>query len=382
MFDKDNMLKYYPDLNLKFFEKDNSVEEIKKYFISNKFYSYHNIYLFCNICNNSFNIKLRSFLYRLTTKYLNNLLTCQDKLCIRKKQQRINEYRKELGCAGGSYKVYTEEEKNKRLNTLKTSEKWLKSIKKRKGKSFKDQYGDKKAEEIKDKIKRNCKQHKGHLGKPHSEKTKKTMSDRKKVILNSVELTHISPLTNKKITFKQYVGEIRKINYKNKSQYEKILLRLKQSKAKSLIYGNTKRSNRGWHKAWWQEFIYSKYDQSYLSNYELDWYKILDDNKIYYKTNMSIYLPYIHPKDDEIHFYCPDVLIYENDKFKTLLEIQEVKPYEFAYNPKNNDSIYYIITKRKLDALKKFSIDNNLKYSIITEKEIYNENKKNNKKNI
>lgn len=139
MFDKEYMQKFYPNFDLTFFKNDTTLKEIKSYFKNHNFYLYHSIYLICDFCKNSFNIKLNNFLYRINTKYLNNLISCQDKLCIRKKQQRVNEYRKELGCAGGSYKVYTDEEKNKRLNTLKTSEKWLKYIKKRKGKSFEEQ---------------------------------------------------------------------------------------------------------------------------------------------------------------------------------------------------------------------------------------------------
>lgn len=142
--------------------------------------------------------------------------------------------------------------------------------------------------------------------------------------------------------------------------------------------GNLKmHSKTGYIKHWLLEK-----DQKFDSSFEELYYKKLNDEKIYWKNNLTIYIPYIHPKDNKKHYYVPDVLIYKDKEFEILETIVEVKPSEFVENPNNKKGEYYEITKRKLEALKNFCDINNLNYKVITEKHLgdYSEDKKNHKK--
>jgi hypothetical protein len=140
----------------------------------------------------------------------------------------------------------------------------------------------------------------------------------------------------------------------------------------------------------------------YLSSYEAVYiHKILNGNKLFYRQNYKIHIPYIHPEDNEVHQYIPDFIIYEDEERTKIKYIIEVKPYIFLYNPKNNKSSYYEITRVKKEALIRFCENQEFSYKFITEldlcedekykgierrgvEEFYNENIKNNKsgKNI
>ncbi len=85
--------------------------------------------------------------------------------------------------------------------------------------------------------------------------------------------------------------------------------------------------------------------------------------KVFYRNNLKIYIPYLHPEDNEKHYYCPDVLLYEDQTFNVLHTIVEIKPKIFL----TEDSLYGEITRRKIEQLKTFGIINNYNIQIVTE---------------
>lgn len=309
----------------------------------------------CNYCNNPFEISLRTLLDR--THYSDfgySKLNCKNKQCEKDHKRFVIQKQTELGKTSAQGHIVTKEQILRMLETNKNSEKVKKQSDNRRGKNFEEYYGKEKAKIIKDKIKyARSIQKDPHLNCKNNQESKNLMS------LKRLEFFKNNPNFSK-----EYGLKISK-NYWSLTEEQRSKRRLASAKGRENSFSKRSR-NWGYHKAWWQKL--EDKDQTYQSNYELTYYRLLDEQKIYYKTNYKIYLPYISPIDNEKHFYIPDVLIFDSNWI--LIEITEVKPYEFAYNPNNNESIYYKITKEKLIVLKEYCILNNLKCNIITEKEL------------
>jgi hypothetical protein len=309
----------------------------------------------CAYCHGLFEIDIGTLLNRTHfSKFGYKNINCNTKEC-RKEHKRfvISEQTKLNSTSAKGHKV-TEDQIKRMLETNKTSEKVKKQHENRQGKTFEEYFGEEKAKIAKDKIRyARSIQPEPHLGFKNTEEVKKLMSNKK------IEFLEHNP------NFSKEQGIRISNSYWSKTEEYRIDRRLKTAIGMEKTFRERHR-NWGYHKAWWQ--TEKDKDQTYQSNYELQYYKLLDSKQILYKSNYIIYLPYISPLDNEKHFYIPDVLIYNSNW--VLEKIAEVKPYEFAYNPNNNDSIYYKITKEKLTTLKDYCILNNLKYSVITEKEL------------
>lgn len=100
--------------------------------------------------------------------------------------------------------------------------------------------------------------------------------------------------------------------------------------------------------------------QRYQSSWELEFYKSLDENELvksYYTQPFPI--PYLW-EDGSYHSYFPDCLIKYIDGHKELVEI---KPSCFV-----NDEINQL----KFEAGRRYALENNLTFKIVTENEIFN----------
>ena len=94
----------------------------------------------------------------------------------------------------------------------------------------------------------------------------------------------------------------------------------------------------------------------------------------------EINIPYISPKDNRVHRYCPDFLIKvkeNNNRIKTY--VVEVKPKKQTLPPKKRKNITksyiyecqtYAINQAKWKAASEFCKDNRIEFKIITEDEL------------
>jgi len=119
----------------------------------------------------------------------------------------------------------------------------------------------------------------------------------------------------------------------------------------------------------------------YRSSWELKFFKFCDSNPLIYKWSSEPFaIPYFNPVDGKMHRYFVDGYIEfkSGDKF-----IVEVKPFsqtkppvqpkrktEKAMQKFNFDVSTFLINSAKWDAAKIFAAKNNLKFIILTEKEL------------
>lgn len=218
----------------------------------------------------------------------------------------------------------------------------------RKGKSIEELYGKEKADEIKEKIRKaremqSC----PRAGKTHSIEAKNKMSSTRLKLLEENPEMIVEQSKRVKKWWADLTMEERGVLRENRIDS---LLSYKRYKAHSVV---TKIKN------WW-----TGEDVICESSYEYYCFFQFNLQKVFWKKNTSLKIPYIQPMDYETHWYLPDFLVYAGD---LIVEVGEVKPYEFAYNPKNKTSDYYLITKAKLDALKAECEKMGWKYRVVTE---------------
>jgi hypothetical protein len=97
----------------------------------------------------------------------------------------------------------------------------------------------------------------------------------------------------------------------------------------------------------------------YRSSWELKFYKFLDSSDLVeYWTTEPFPIPYISPKDGQIHRYFPDVLLKLTNGKKLLIEI---KPNNQKSNP---------INIAKWEAAKEFCKLHNLEFRVFSEDEL------------
>ena len=293
--------------------------------------------------------------------------------CYKKKQKMINTYRKNNNCSPAKGRVLSEREKTEANIKRMKSEGFKKHKEFVVGKSIEELYGKEKADSIKNRIReKRLSQKDPRTGCTNTKESKQLMSKKRKEFLNKKEKIYVSPITGELVTYVEWFSQTMLNNWRNKTEEERLYL--KEKYIQRYISGKLVRNknNSGYHTAWYNigTEIEGKKDEVYLSNYELFYYLQLDVQKIYYKTNRIIYIPYLSPKDNRVHYYIPDIIIYKDSSFTNIDSIVEVKPYEFAINPKNKKSLYYNITKTKLEALTLYCKENNIDMKIITEKEM------------
>lgn len=112
------------------------------------------------------------------------------------------------------------------------------------------------------------------------------------------------------------------------------------------------------HGFYWSEK--NQKDIHYRSSYELKAYNILEKNNDVVKYEIEVFkIPYVD-KNKQKRYTVPDLLVFYKDNSKMIIEVK---------------SDYYLsrTDMNKIDAVKKFSKDNNLKFSLWTEKILFSD---------
>jgi hypothetical protein len=109
--------------------------------------------------------------------------------------------------------------------------------------------------------------------------------------------------------------------------------------------------------------------------------KFLDENCHILKWSFeTLKIPYISPKDNDIHIYYPDFIVEKKNKdgnIKTI--VVEIKPYKQTQEPKKKkstrnmlmESLTFSINIAKWDAAKTFCAKYDWEFIILTEKELF-----------
>jgi len=120
------------------------------------------------------------------------------------------------------------------------------------------------------------------------------------------------------------------------------------------------------------------------SLWERKFCKFLDNNPNILRWSFeTLKIPYLSPKDNDIHIYYPDFII-EKKTTKGLVKtsIIEIKPYKQTQEPKKKKSkramlteaLTYSINTAKWKAAKEFCEKHDWEFVILTEKELFNAN--------
>jgi hypothetical protein len=117
------------------------------------------------------------------------------------------------------------------------------------------------------------------------------------------------------------------------------------------------------------------------SLWERKFCKYLDENKNVLKWSFeTLKIPYLSPKDNDVHVYHPDFIVEKIGKDgKTKTIVVEIKPFKQTQPPKTKrskrklleESLTYSINIAKWKAAKKLCEDNNWEFVILTEKELF-----------
>lgn len=359
---------YYPILYLDVKTK----EELNKIIEDNCLLkSKKDIPFICDACGKEFYSDLTKYRQLFKTKYSMNYLICGDYKkspeCHKKKQQIINSYRAEIGDSPAIGHIVSEEQKEKWRNTSKKSGKLKEYTDSRKGKTVEEIYGEEKGKAFRQKVKEAYDKLEvpPHKGFKHSKESKKLQSKKRKEYINSdryEEKKFISELTGELLNAEEKRIEGVRLRWSKMNVEEREDERLKQ--IKTFINKNRR---EGTFCGNYENWLGGK--DFYLSSYELAYFIKLNREKAFFMANKSIYIPYIHPKDLETHFYSPDVLIFSNENREKIIEIQEIKPYQFTKEG-NKLSEYQEVTFIKMEALNNYCRENNIVCRFITEYDI------------
>lgn len=117
------------------------------------------------------------------------------------------------------------------------------------------------------------------------------------------------------------------------------------------------------------------------SLWERKFCKFLDENANILKWSFeTLKIPYLSPKDNDVHIYHPDFIVEKkgkDGKVKTI--VVEIKPYKQTQPPKQKkskramvtESLTFSINTAKWKAAKKLCEDNDWEFVILTEKELF-----------
>lgn len=111
--------------------------------------------------------------------------------------------------------------------------------------------------------------------------------------------------------------------------------------------------------------------------------KYLDENKNILRWSFEkIKIPYKSPIDEQLHYYIPDFLIEKRNRDNTVsVLLIEVKPEKQTKKPILTEKVSkrtysknmktYLINEAKWNAARHFCKENDIKFVILTEKEIF-----------
>ena len=119
------------------------------------------------------------------------------------------------------------------------------------------------------------------------------------------------------------------------------------------------------------------------SLWERKFCKYLDENKNILRWGFEKFnIPYQSPLDNQLHYYIPDFILEKKNKDNTVSTILiEIKPLKQTKKPVMTESVSkktfsknmqtYLINQAKWTAAKQFCEQNNIKFMVLTEKEIF-----------
>jgi hypothetical protein len=115
---------------------------------------------------------------------------------------------------------------------------------------------------------------------------------------------------------------------------------------------------------------------TYMSSWECQLMRFFDTNEnILRWASEEIAIPYIHPGDGLIHKYFPDFWIEKRNPDGTITqEMIEVKPQNQVIQPSmKNRKMYetWLINRSKWQSAEEFCRQRNIKFRIITEKDLF-----------
>jgi hypothetical protein len=103
--------------------------------------------------------------------------------------------------------------------------------------------------------------------------------------------------------------------------------------------------------------------------------KFLDENNQITKwSSEEISVPYVNPIDKKVHNYYPDFIIEINLNTGKEVWMVEIKPKKQTFlkeNASKKETITWIINDAKWKAAKVYCEKNNMKFKLLTEKELF-----------
>lgn len=283
----------------------------------------------CYYCGKEIDINRADELRGMKAMYLGERFTCRRKdspECVNKKQNDINQIRKELGCCGNQGKKKTKEELDRANQARKKSGMYERLREVRKGRTVEEIYGFEKGQQLRARNKEvyASRPNPIHLGHKHSTASRAKMSE---------------------------------------------------SAIKRMI-GRTPSSDGRPIKGRLTGYYYSAHDnavQRFDSGLEYATFAVLNIQGKIWSKNTTIKIPY---KDENGHprLYLPDILVWEDSSKTKLIEILEVKPMTYTTLDKKQEYFevpYQERIYKKEESLKAFCDKNNITCRFFTEKDVY-----------
>ena len=114
----------------------------------------------------------------------------------------------------------------------------------------------------------------------------------------------------------------------------------------------------------------------FRSSWEAIFFRTLDETKNVLNWGSEILaIPYVSPLDNKIHKYYPDIyIIYQNKDNEIVRELIEIKPANQSGLVETKSKYLketIIVNQAKWEAAQKYCEDNNIKFRVMTEKEIF-----------
>jgi hypothetical protein len=317
----------------------------------------------CSCCGGSFSTTLGRVLPTLESHYMPTNFICHKVSCRAWKKREIIAMQTRLGETPAQGHIVSDDQKRKQVGTMKSLGVFERLAEQKRGKTIDEMYGSEKASEIRRKMRENNSVINGSKPRAYYSPTPevrakigKTLKDFFKSDEYRSQLVRINPLTGVPCTKAEYHGAIVKLKWNGKSNDKKSEITEKIIRKLFDRYDVIKHAHWGWHRAWYEETP----SQPYRSEWERLYFESLDHDKVHYKSNKTIYIPYVI-SGNKPRYYIPDVLIYKSDW--DLVEIQEIKPKIFLTDP---------VVQSKFHAAEEYCLERNIKFTVITETELNN----------
>lgn len=115
----------------------------------------------------------------------------------------------------------------------------------------------------------------------------------------------------------------------------------------------------------------------YRSSFELKYMRYLEQSDdVLEWASEEISIPYISPKDGKVHRYFPDFWVRTRNKGEWIIEVKPLKETMTPQAPKKpgkrflKEVMTFGVNSAKWEAAKEFCNKNNMKFALVTEKEL------------